>query len=85
MRLLWLRPAVRAPIWCSLPEIPFDVEKFYADVERIYKEKGKVIIAASEGIHDQDGKFISEYAGEAAKDAFGHTQMGGLAQVLQSS
>ena len=67
-----------------LPEIPFDVEKFYADVERIYKEKGKVIIAASEGIHDQGGKFISEYAGEAAKDAFGHTQMGGLAQVLQS-
>ena len=67
-----------------LPEIPFDVEKFYADVERIYKEKGKVIIAASEGIHDKDGKFISEYAGEAAKDAFGHTQMGGLAQVLQS-
>ena len=67
-----------------LPEIPFDPEKFYADVEQIYKEKGKVIIAASEGIHDKDGKFISEYAGEAAKDAFGHTQMGGLAQVLQS-
>jgi 6-phosphofructokinase 1 len=67
-----------------LPEIPFDVEKFYADVERIYNEKGKVIIAASEGIHDKDGKFISEYAGEAAKDAFGHTQMGGLAQVLES-
>lgn len=67
-----------------LPEIPFDVEQFYADVERIYKEKGKVIIAASEGIHDKDGKFISEYTGEAAKDAFGHTQMGGLAQVLQS-
>lgn len=67
-----------------LPEIPFDIETFYADVERIYKEKGKVIIAASEGIHDKDGKFISEYAGEAAKDAFGHTQMGGLAQVLES-
>ncbi len=67
-----------------LPEIDFDVEKFLDDVERIYKEKGKVIIAASEGIHDKDGKFISEYAGEAAKDAFGHTQMGGLAQVLES-
>ena len=67
-----------------LPEIDFDEEKFCADAERIYKEKGKVIIAASEGIHDKDGKFISEYAGEAAKDAFGHTQMGGLAQVLES-
>ena len=49
-----------------LPEIPFDVEKFCDDAERIYKEKGKVIIAASEGIHDKDGKFISEYASEAA-------------------
>ena len=67
-----------------LPEIDFDVDKFLDDVERIYKEKGKVIIAASEGIHDKDGKFISEYVGEAAKDAFGHTQMGGLAQVLES-
>ena len=67
-----------------LPEIDFDVEKFLDDAERVYKEKGKVIIAASEGIHDKDGKFISEYAGEAAKDAFGHTQMGGLAQVLES-
>lgn len=67
-----------------LPEIDFDVEKFLDDVEKIYNEKGKVIIAASEGIHDKDGKFISEYAGEAQKDAFGHTQMGGLAQVLES-
>ena len=67
-----------------LPEIDFDVDRFVDDVERIYNEKGKVIIAASEGIHDKDGKFISEYAGEAAKDAFGHTQMGGLAQVLES-
>ena len=67
-----------------LPEVDFDVDKFLDDVEKIYNEKGKVIIAASEGIHDKDGKFISEYAGEAAKDAFGHTQMGGLAQVLES-
>ena len=67
-----------------LPEVAFDVEKFVADVKRIYEEKGKVIIAASEGIQDKDGKFISEYAGEATKDAFGHTQMGGLADVLES-
>ena len=67
-----------------LPEIDFDVDKFLDDAEKVYNEKGKVIIAASEGIHDKNGKFISEYAGEAAKDAFGHTQMGGLAQVLES-
>lgn len=76
--------AGEGPDLVYLPEIPFNIDQFYADVERVYNEKGKVIVAVSEGIHDNDGKFISEYSGEAAKDAFGHTQMGGLAQVLES-
>ena len=36
----------------------------------------------SEGIHDKDGKFISEYGATLAKDAFGHAQLGGLASFL---
>lgn len=67
-----------------LPESVFDMDKFLEDVKRIYSETGKVIIAASEGIHDADGKFISEYSsgGSSQKDAFGHSQLGGLAAVL---
>lgn len=67
-----------------LPEIDFDMDKFLEDVTRIYKEKGKVIIAVSEGIHDKDGKYISEYGSDLAstRDAFGHAQMGGLASTL---
>lgn len=67
-----------------LPEIDFDMDKFLEDVTRIYKEKGKVIIAVSEGIHDKDGKYISEYGSDlaATRDAFGHAQMGGLASTL---
>ncbi|MDR1735860.1 MAG: 6-phosphofructokinase [Oscillospiraceae bacterium] len=67
-----------------LPEVPFDMDTFLADIEAIYKKNGKAIVAVSEGIHDKDGKFIAEYAssGDGKKDSFGHSQLGGLAQVL---
>ena len=67
-----------------LPEVPFDLDKFIADIERVYNEKGDVLVAVSEGIVDKDGKYISELlaSGEKSRDAFGHVQMGGLASNL---
>ena len=38
-----------------LPETDFDMDKFMADVKRIYAEKGNCIVAVSEGIHYADG------------------------------
>jgi len=64
-----------------LPETVFDMEKFLADVERIYKEKGNCMVAVSEGIHYADGSFVSE-AKTSATDGFGHAQLGGLAARL---
>ena len=64
-----------------LPELDFDMEKFIADVERIYAATGKVLIAVSEGIHYADGRFVSE-AKTSATDGFGHAQLGGLATML---
>lgn len=66
-----------------LPEIPFDLEKFYSDVEKKFKENnGKVIIAVSEGVKTKDGKYVPELVADVAVDAFGHKQMGGTASVL---
>lgn len=66
-----------------LPEVPFDLDKFYADVEKVYKEKnGKVLIAISEGIKTKEGKYIPELASNLAKDSFGHAQLGGAAQII---
>ena len=55
-----------------------------AEVRRVYKETGKVIVAVSEGVRDKDGRYISEYGSDLAKskDAFGHAQLGGLAYTL---
>lgn len=64
-----------------LPECDFDMEKFLADIEKIYKENGKVLVAVSEGIHYADGSFVSE-AKTSATDGFGHAQLGGLATLL---
>ncbi|MDD5952961.1 MAG: 6-phosphofructokinase [Oscillospiraceae bacterium] len=73
-----------APDLIYLPERVFDMDQFIADVERIYKENGKVIVAVSEGIHDAEGNLIAETASgtTAARDSFGHAQLGGLASSL---
>ncbi len=67
-----------------LPERDFSMDYFLKRVKEIYAEKKNVIVAVSEGIHDADGKFISEYGSDTAhdKDAFGHAQLGGLASYL---
>ena len=73
----------QGPDLIYLPETDFDLDDFLAKVNAIYQEQGKCIVAVSEGIHDKDGKFISEYGVSAAsKDSFGHTQLGGLAATL---
>ena len=64
-----------------LPEVDFDMDKFIADVDKVYKENGKVFVAVSEGIHYADGSFVSE-AKVSATDGFGHAQLGGLAAML---
>ena len=64
-----------------LPETDFDMDRFVADVERVYKERGNCLVAVSEGVHYADGRFVSE-AKTSATDGFGHAQLGGLASLL---
>lgn len=67
-----------------LPERAFDMNDFLTRVVDIYKKNGNALVAASEGIKDKDGKYISEYGSSLAqsKDSFGHSQLGGLAYTL---
>ena len=64
-----------------LPERNFVMEDFLKDVEECYRKKGDCIVAVSEGIHYEDGTFVSE-AKTSATDGFGHAQLGGLAALL---
>ncbi len=67
-----------------LPEVAFDVDKFVADVANVCaKNDNKCIAVVSEGIHDENGTLICESIGAAAaRDSFGHAQLGGVASIL---
>ena len=70
-----------APDLIYLPEVDFDMDRFLADVESVYRREGNCIVAVSEGIHYADSSFVSK-AKISTTDGFGHFQMGGLASVL---
>ena len=73
--------AGQGPDLIYLPERPFDMEKFLADIERVYNETGKCLVAVSEGIKYADGTLVAD-AKTSATDGFGHAQLGGLAAML---
>jgi 6-phosphofructokinase 1 len=67
-----------------LPEVPFDSEAFKAKVRSYLDTIHRCVIVVSEGTKNADGTYISEQKGDFAKDAFGHTQLGGAAQHIKS-
>ncbi|HTZ20118.1 MAG TPA: 6-phosphofructokinase [Opitutaceae bacterium] len=63
-----------------LPEVPFTVDKFVADVKRVLAREKYCSIVVGEGLVDADGNYI---AAGAKTDAFGHAQLGGAGSYLQ--
>ncbi len=61
------------------PEVCFNQEIFLKQVNLSIKKYGFCTIVASEGLKNKNGNFLSD---SGLKDAFGHTQLGGVAQRL---
>ena len=61
------------------PEIAFERKHFLGKVKQIIDRYGFCVVVASEGAHYADGTFVAD---AGAKDAFGHTQLGGVAPTL---
>ena len=68
-----------APHIILFPEIAFNKKVFLAKVKDCVKKHGFCVIVASEGAQYADGKFVAD---AGLKDAFGHTQLGGVAPSL---
>lgn len=69
----------QGPDLIYLPELTFSKEQFLADVEKVYKKTGKVIVAVSEGAKYADGTYVAD---SGVRDSFGHAQLGGVATTL---
>ena len=61
------------------PEVAFDEDAFLAKVKATVERVGYCTVIASEGLKNKAGEFLAE---AGTRDAFGHTQLGGLAPVL---
>ena len=61
------------------PEIPFDETRFIERVKESVEKYDNCVIVVSEGLKFPDGRFVAD-AGRT--DAFGHTQLGGVAPAL---
>lgn len=61
------------------PEIAFNEAKFLRKVKSCVKKFGYCAIVVSEGARYRNGQFLADAGG---KDAFGHTQLGGVAPFL---
>jgi 6-phosphofructokinase len=61
------------------PEVPFEREKFLERVRACVSEYGYCVIVVSEGAAYADGRFLAE---AGTRDAFGHTQLGGVGPVV---
>lgn len=71
-----------APHLIYLPETSFDEDQFLEDINALLPIKKNVIIAVSEGIHDDKGNYIS--ATSAVADKFGHAQLSGTGKYLEN-
>lgn len=61
-----------------LPEVPFETDRFVADVEAVYAKKGRCHIAVSEGISDKDHNPIAAKLIKGGQvDAHGNVQLSG--------
>ena len=70
-----------APHIILLPEVAFNQKKFLSKVKATVEKNGFCVIVASEGIKNSNGRFLAE---SNSTDAFGHSQLGGVAPTLAS-
>jgi len=68
-----------APHIILFPEIAFDRTLFLNKVKSCVESFGYCVVVVSEGVRTADGKFLAE---AGTKDAFGHSQLGGVGPVV---
>ncbi len=73
------RKAGDPPHIILFPEIPFEQQRFLERVKQCVTDYGYCVIVVSEGAHHADGRFLAD---AGTKDAFGHTQLGGVGPLV---
>jgi 6-phosphofructokinase 1 len=70
-----------APHVILLPETTFNQKEFLSLVKNNVNKHGYCVVVVSEGVKNSKGKFLAE---SDKKDAFGHSQLGGVAPFISN-
>ncbi len=89
----WLTAAAAIPRRLSdvepdlvyLPEVPFDFENMFADVEKLFERKPNIVIAISEGARLADGTYVGAGTQNGVSDVFGHKYLGGTGKAVEQA
>jgi 6-phosphofructokinase 1 len=73
------RGADETPHVILFPEVAFEKQKFLERVRQCVGDFGYCVIVVSEGAAYADGRFLAD---AGTRDAFGHTQLGGVGPVV---
>ncbi len=73
----------REPDLVYLPEVAFDMDRFFADVRAALSRHPNVVVAVSEGLRFANGRYVGEGTQTGATDVFGHAYLAGTGKALE--
>lgn len=83
----WLTAAAALPKYAPdcvyLPEVAFDMDSFFADIEAALSRHPNVVVAVSEGIRFANGHYVGEGTQTGVADVFGHKYLSGTGKALE--
>lgn len=74
-----------APHLIYLPEVPFSVESFLTDIQKVVDGQGWAVAAVCEGLKDKEGTPIGIQKESRARDGFGHPMQGDVSATLAAA
>ena len=72
-----------APDLIYLPEKAFSLDAFLSDVKGALEKHPNVVVAVSEGLRDENGRYVGEGTQSGVADVFGHKYLSGTGKALE--
>ena len=72
-----------SPDLVYLPEVYFNYDNFYEDLEKAFEKHPNVVVAVSEGVRTEDGRYVGEGTQSGVADVFGHKYLSGTGKALE--
>ncbi len=66
-----------------MPEVEFDNERFFRDINNSLMTHPNVVIAVSEGVRYPSGEYVGSSGQSGVKDVFGHKYLSGTGKTLE--